>query len=98
MSAQYKDKSTWKRILFVAVFAAIFHITVFVTFAVVIAQCLFKIFTGSSNNQLLNFSLNLNAYIREILTYITFNSDVMPFPFNDFPQEGVVIEGEVTSS
>ena len=94
MNEKYEDKSTWQRILFVAVFWIIFHLVQFVLLAVAIGQCLFKLFNGNANPQLSHLGHNLSQFVQEILAYVTFNSDQRPFPFNDFPKEGVVIEGE----
>ncbi|MCH2190943.1 MAG: DUF4389 domain-containing protein [Gammaproteobacteria bacterium] len=98
MPEQFEDKSTWQRILFVALFWLIFHVVQFVLLAVAVGQCLFKLFTGSSNSQLAQLGHNLSQFVQEILQYVTFNSDRRPFPFNDFPKDGVVIEGEKTST
>ncbi len=94
MPEQYEDKTTWMRILFVAVFWFVFYLTQFIVMGVAIGQCLFKLFTGHPNAQLLKLGHNLSQYIQEILSFVTFNTDRRPFPFNDFPQDGVVIEGE----
>lgn len=94
MTRQYDDKSTWLRVLFVALFWAVFHLTQLVLFAVAVGQCLFKLTTGNPNTQLSKLGHNLSQYVQEILAYVTFNSDKRPFPFNDFPKDGVIIEGE----
>ncbi len=97
MTEQYENKSTWLRILFVALFWIAFHITQFVILAVAIGQCLFTLFTGKANPQLMKLGHNLSQYVQQILAFVTFNSDQRPFPFNDFPQDGMVIEGEKVS-
>ncbi len=98
MTEQTPSKSTWIRILFVALFWVIFHVTQLVVLAVAIGQCLFSLFTGGPNAQLQKLGHDLSRFVQEILAYVTFNSDKRPFPFNDFPNEGVVIEGEKTST
>ena len=97
MAEHYEDKSTWQRILFVVLFWVVFHLVQFVLLAVAVGQCLFKLFTGNPNTQLAQLGHNLSQFVQEILAYVTFNSDRRPFPFNDFPKDGVVIEGEKTS-
>jgi hypothetical protein len=90
-----QEQPRWKAILFVAIFWAIFYVAQVVTFAVVIGQCLFKAFTGNPNPQLTKFGASLTDYIKEILTFVTFNSERRPFPFNDFPSaSGVIIDGD----
>ncbi len=97
MTEQYENKSTWLRILFVALFWVVFHITQLVILAVVIGQCLFTLFSGKPNQQLMKLGENLGRYVAEILAFVTFNADKRPFPFNDFPQSGIIIEGEKSS-
>lgn len=97
MSEQYENKSTWLRILFVALFWVVFHVTQLVILAVAIGQCLFTLFTGTPNPQLMKLGDILSRYVQEILSFVTFNSEKRPFPFNDFPQSGIVIEGEKAS-
>ncbi len=91
MTEQLENKSTWLRILFVALFWVIFHITQFVILAVAIGQCLFTLFSGRPNHQLMKLGDSLSRYVQEILAFVTFNSDKKPFPFNDFPQSNLVI-------
>ncbi len=94
MTEQYEKKSTWLRILFVALFWLVFNVTQFVLLAIAVGQCLFKLFTGNPNPQLMKLGHNTSQYVSEILAYVTFNSDKRPFPFDDFPKEGNIIEGE----
>ncbi len=98
MNEQLENKSTWTRILFVALFWIVFHITQFILLAVAIGQCLFTLFSGNPNAQLMKLGDSLSRYVHEILAYVTFNTDQRPFPFSDFPHSGLVIEGEKTSS
>jgi len=94
MTEQYEKKSTWLRILFVALFWVVFNLTQFVLLAIAIGQCLFKLFTGNPNLPLMKLGKNVSQYVSEILAYVTFNSDKRPFPFDDFPKEHNIIEGE----
>ncbi|MBU0744553.1 MAG: DUF4389 domain-containing protein, partial [Gammaproteobacteria bacterium] len=38
------------------------------------------------NNKLLDFSKHLNAYLLQIVNFLTFNSESKPFPFSNFPE------------
>lgn len=97
MPEEYEKKSTWIKILFVAIFGVVFYITQFILFAVVVGQCLFSLFTGKPNEQLLKLGQNLSQYVHEILAFVTFNSDKRPFPFDDFPAGDKIIESEEKS-
>ncbi len=98
MTEPTANKSTWLRVLFVALFWVIFHLTQFVILAIAVGQCLFSIFSGKPNEQLMKLGNDLSRYVQEILSFVTFNTERRPFPFNDFPNEGVIIEGEKSAN
>ena len=92
MSQNYENKNAWMRVLFVVLFWIVFYVTQLVIAAVVVAQCAFTIFSGKPNHNLLKFGDMLAKYIKDILRYVTFNTDERPFPFNEFPKSDLVID------
>ena len=56
---------------------------------VVVVQFLLVLFTGRVNWRLLQFGNNLSAYFYALLRFQTFNTEVRPFPFADWPNETV---------
>ncbi|HEX6995891.1 MAG TPA: DUF4389 domain-containing protein [Gammaproteobacteria bacterium] len=83
------NKSTWLRLVFVVVFAAIWWITELVLTAVVVLQCLWALFSGQPNERLRGFGQSLARYAYQIFRYMTFNTDERPFPFDlDWPSSG----------
>ena len=85
MSEHIKSRSTWLRLVFMLLFAVIFYISELVLFAVAALQFLWKLFTGEVNERLTAFGANLGAFLREVVLFLTFNTERMPFPFNDWP-------------
>jgi len=77
---------TWLRGLFIVIFAVIFSITEVLLGAVVVFQFLATLFTGETNARLREFGLSLAAFIYQIVTFVTFNSDERPFPFGPWPE------------
>src|SRR5690554_377459 len=77
--------SVWLRILFMIGFAVALYVTGFILLILVLAQILFSLFAGADNENLRRFGAALTEYIRQILLYLTFNSDRRPFPFAPFP-------------
>ena len=73
--------STWKRLAYTLFFGFAYSIAEVVFTGLVVAQILFKLFTGDINEQVLQFSKIVTDYISEILLFMTFQSDEMPFPF-----------------
>ena len=77
---------TWMRGLYIVIFAVIFSIAEVLLTAVVVFQFLATLFTGETNARLRAFGLSLAAFIYQLVTFVTFNSDERPFPFGPWPQ------------
>lgn len=89
MNPELKDnlrkRQTWLRGLYMLLFIVIYHVAEFVVGAVVLLQFLFTLVTGQTNARLLRFGQSLSDYVYQILRFLTFNSEDLPFPFNDWP-------------
>jgi len=84
LNENLKKISTWKRILFILVFSVIVGFIRILLWTVILLQVASTLFTGSSNQHILDFSRKLSAYLYHILLFLTFNSDDLPFPFSDW--------------
>jgi len=78
--------ATWLRGLFIIIFAVIYSIAEVLLTAVVVFQFLATLFTGETNARLRAFGLSLAAFIYQIASFVTFNSDEKPFPFGPWPE------------
>lgn len=76
--------STWKRIFFMLIFAAIGGLVRMLIWAVIILQVASTLLTGNANTNILNFGRSLSIYTYHILLFLTFNTEVLPFPFADW--------------
>jgi Domain of unknown function (DUF4389) len=82
-----KSRSTWLRLFFMIVMSIAYAVTRFVTTVVVIVQFLHVLFTGTVNEKLRVFGQSLATYVFEIVSYLTFNTEIRPFPFDkDWPR------------
>lgn len=81
-----KRRETLFRGLFIILFAIIYSVAEVVVAAVVVLQFGFVLISGDKNAKLLEFGARVSAFIYQILQYVTFNSDVRPFPFSDWPE------------
>jgi hypothetical protein len=68
-------------------FAIAYSIAEFAIVCIAIFQFFAALITGSVNEPLLRFGNNLSTYIYQVFQYQTFNSEVRPFPFSDWPDE-----------
>ena len=83
--AALTNLDTWKRGLFMVVFAIISGVAKLVVTLVAVFQFVTVLFKGQTNDSVLPFGQNLSTYIYQITLFLTFNTEEMPFPFMDFP-------------
>jgi len=76
--------STWKRIFFMLIFAAIGSLVRMLIWAVIILQVASTLLTGKANQNILNLGRSLAVYTYHILLFLTFNTEALPFPFADW--------------
>lgn len=81
-----KSPATWWRALYMLLFVFIYHIVEVVLAAVVVFQLLVVVFTGQPNARLLRFGQDLGTFIYQIVRFLTYNSEDLPFPFGDWPE------------
>ena len=82
-----KQPSVWIRVLFMFVFAVASYIIILPLVLVLsIVQALFVLITGVSNANLRYFSATLELYVSQIIKFLTYLSEVKPFPFSDLPE------------
>ena len=75
---------TWKRIFFMLIFAAIGSLVRMLLWAIILLQIASTLLTGKANVNILNFGRSLSIYTCQILLFLTFNTETMPFPFSDW--------------
>ena len=80
-----RNIDTWLRGLFIVIFAVIFYFLVGIIWLLVIFQFFTAVITGKLNSQLEKFSGGLTDYAMQILHYVTYQSDLKPFPFSPLP-------------
>ncbi|AKH37957.1 MULTISPECIES: DUF4389 domain-containing protein [Nitrosomonas] len=78
---------TWMRGLYMLLFIFVYGLMEFVIILVMLFQFISIVLSGHTNVQLLKFSQNLAAYVYQIITFLTFNSEQLPFPFSAWPSE-----------
>ncbi len=98
MDQQLKDNlgsgDSWKRGLFILLFAVCYAVAEVVVWGVVVLQFLFLIITGEDNTRLRALGASLALYIAELVRYLTMNQDDKPFPFRPWPGDEP-LEGEL---
>jgi Domain of unknown function (DUF4389) len=75
----------WLRVFFIIVFAFVYWVVNWLLAAVVLVQIGWSLITANTSGRLRAFGASLGDYLRQIVRFITYNSDDMPFPFADWP-------------
>ncbi len=86
-----KAQDTWLRLLFIIIYGMILWLSAVVLAFVVIFQFLSVLFTRETQKNLLEFGGSLAEYVRQIVAYLTFNTEYKPFPFGDWPAGAGVV-------
>ncbi len=82
-----KQPSVWIRVLFMIVFGFASYLLILPLIIILsIAQTLFTLITGGTNENLRYFSASLELYVSQIIKFLTYLSEEKPFPFSDFPE------------
>ena len=58
----------------------------FVMGIVVLIQLMITLVTGSTNHRLKVFGKQVASYIYDVMLFLTFNTEEMPFPFAAWPK------------
>ena len=81
-----KEQSIWLRGLYMIMFAVVYSVAEVVLYATVIFQFLIKLFTNETNPRLLKLGQSISTYIYQILQFLTFNSEHLPYPYGAWPR------------
>lgn len=79
------DRNIWVRALYALFCLIAYSIAETILTLIVIFQFFAALLTGKVHEATLKFSTNLTAYVYQILQFVTFNSETLPFPFSDWP-------------
>lgn len=78
-------RNIWLRVLFMVLMALVFQLCGTLLFIVAVLQVLISLLNGAPNGRLLSFGRSLGRYLMQIAFFLTFASEDIPFPFNDWP-------------
>ena len=87
MTEPYPVKDRLKKGIFILLFMFAFGLCRFLLSFIVFVQFLFDLISGKPNNRLCQFSSEFKDYIAEVVVFVTYQSDIKPFPFSDWPNK-----------
>jgi len=85
MKSSLTAADTWKRGLFMVLFVVIYSIAEFVLGMIVFFQFLHVLFNREVNERLRELTADISVFIYQTLQFLTFNSEVKPYPFAAWP-------------
>ena len=97
VKSNLKSKSVWLRGLFMLLFAVLYGVAEFILAVVAVFQFGAALITGKPNNNAVRFGNSLGQYIFQITQFVTFNSEVKPFPFSSWPESRAVPADRATT-
>ncbi len=77
------QRSTWMRVFHVIFFALLFQILELALALVAVVQLLSRIAVGHPLEELSSLGRRMAGYTHDIVAYITFASEEIPFPFDE---------------
>lgn len=81
----YKEGSIWLRGVFMILLGVLYSLAGTLLFVVALLQFILVLLGGAPNARLLAFGRSLGSWIQQLVKFQTFNAEVKPFPFSDWP-------------
>ena len=78
-------RNLWIRGLFMLLITLAYHVTGTVMFIVVVIQFVMMLLVDEPNARLVSFGRGLGRYLQQIVNFLTFATEEIPFPFSDWP-------------
>ena len=78
-------RNIWLRGLLMLLMAMIYQVCGTLLFFVTVIQFIITLFSGAANARLQTFGRSLGNFLRLIVNFLSFASEDLPFPFDDWP-------------
>ena len=75
------------RVLYMLLFAVVFWIVSWTLAVTAVAQLLARLFSGRVSPELARFGGGLARYTKQIVEYLTFVTERVPYPVGEFPAQ-----------
>jgi hypothetical protein len=75
------------RVIYMLLFAIVFWLLCWVLAVTTIVQIVVRLLNGRPNPDLVRFGASLARYARQVIEFLTFVTEVAPFPFAAWPSE-----------
>ncbi len=86
-TAPPSSESLAPRVLHMLVFAVVFWVLCWAVAITAIVQLGFRVFAAAPSPELQRFGSGLARYAGQVIAYLSFARDTLPFPFSDWPAD-----------
>lgn len=73
------------RILYLVLYAVIFWLLCWILGVTAVVQAVLWLFSNRASERIAQFGRGLGAYTAQVVEYLTFASEKLPFPMGDWP-------------
>lgn len=83
--ASGNKRNIWLRGLWMLLMLLVLHVCGTVLLIVAVIQFVVVLLNEAPNIRLVSFGRNLGSYFRQIVNFLTFATEEIPFPFSEWP-------------
>ena len=76
------------RVIYMLLFGVVFWVLCWILAATTIIQLIVRLLNGRANADLTRFGASLARYARQVIEFLTFVTELTPYPFTAWPAEG----------
>src|SRR4051812_44007220 len=73
------------RVLYMVIFGVVFWILCWTLAVTAVLQLVFRLINGAPSVELSRFGGGLALFAQQVIEYLTFRTERLPFPFSDWP-------------
>jgi hypothetical protein len=81
-----EPRKLWVRALLMLLMCAAFQVAAWILVLTAVVQLVFAIFNNEPNKRLQRFGRSVGQYLTQIASFVTFATEVAPFPLSDWPE------------
>ena len=85
MTENPSKRNIWIRGLFMLLMGFAFQVCGTVLCVVTVIQFMLTLLSDAPNTRLVAFGRSMGSYLRQIVNFLTFATEEMPFPFSEWP-------------
>jgi hypothetical protein len=78
-------RNIWMRALFMLLMGFVLHVCGTILFVVTVIQFVIVLLNDTPNIRLVSFGRSMGSYVRQIVNFLTFATEDIPFPFSEWP-------------